>query len=63
MPVLSEISKNLVRVNLTHVPYRGAGPATTDLLGGQVDVMSANAAAVTPFLQDGKLRGIGVTTA
>lgn len=58
-----ELFKNLAKVNLTHVPYRGAGPAITDLLGGQVDVMFATAAAVTPFIQNGKLRAIGVTTA
>jgi tripartite-type tricarboxylate transporter receptor subunit TctC len=63
MPVLSEISKNLAKVHLTHVPYRGAGPATTDLLNSQVDVIFATAAAVTPFLQNGKLRAIGMTTA
>jgi tripartite-type tricarboxylate transporter receptor subunit TctC len=58
-----ELFENLAKVNLTHVPYRGAGPAITDLLGGQVDMMFATAAAVTPFLQSGKLRAIGVTTA
>ena len=58
-----ELFKNLAKVNLTHVPYRGAGPAITDLLGGQVDMMFATAAAVTPFLQSGKLRALGVTTA
>lgn len=57
-----ELFKNLAKVDLTHVPYRGAGPAITDLLGGQVDMMFATAAAVTPFLQSGKLRAIGVTT-
>jgi tripartite-type tricarboxylate transporter receptor subunit TctC len=58
-----ELFKNIAKVSLTHVPYRGAGPAITDLLGGQVDMMFATAAAVTPFLQSGKLRAIGVTTA
>lgn len=58
-----ELFKNLAKVDLTHVPYRGAGPAITDLLGGQVDMMFATAAAVTPFLQSGKLRALGVTTA
>jgi tripartite-type tricarboxylate transporter receptor subunit TctC len=58
-----ELFKNLARVDLTHVPYKGAGPALTDLLGGQVDLMFGTAAAVTPFLQSGKLRALGVTTA
>lgn len=57
-----ELFKNLGKVDLTHVPYKGAGPALTDLIGGQVDMMFATAAAVTPFLQSGKLRALGVTT-
>jgi tripartite-type tricarboxylate transporter receptor subunit TctC len=58
-----ELFKNLAKVDLTHVPYKGAGPALTDLLGGQVDMMFGTAAAVTPFVQNGKLRALGVTTA
>lgn len=58
-----ELFKNLAKVDLTHVPYRGAGPALTDLLGGQVDMMFATAAAVGAFLDSGKLRALGVTTA
>ncbi len=51
------------QVKLTHVPYRGAGPAMTDLLGGQVDMMFATAAAVAPHIASGKLRALGVTSA
>lgn len=58
-----ELFKNLTKTNITHIPYRGAGPAITDLLGGQVDVMFATAAAVGTFLESGKLRAIAVTTA
>lgn len=58
-----EFFRNLAKVDLTHVPYRGAGPAITDLLGGQVDMMFGTAAAVAPFIQSGKLRPLGVTTA
>ncbi len=58
-----EFFKNLAKVEMTHVPYRGAGPAITDLLGGQVDMMFGTAAAVSPFVQSGKLRALGVTTA
>ncbi len=43
-----ELFKSLAKVDLTHVPYRGAGPAMTDLLGGQVDMMFATAAAARP---------------
>lgn len=52
----------LAKVKMTHVPYRGAGPAMTDLLGGQVDVMFATAAAAAPQIAGGKLRALGVTT-
>ena len=58
-----ELFKNLTKTNITHIPYRGAGPAITDLLGGQVDVMFATAAAVGTFVESGKLRALAVTTA
>lgn len=58
-----EMFKNLAKVDITHVPYRGAGPAMTDLLGGQVDFFFGTAAAVSTFLDSGKLRALGVTTA
>jgi tripartite-type tricarboxylate transporter receptor subunit TctC len=57
-----EMLANLAKVQMTHVPYRGAGPAITDLLGGQVDMIFGTAAAVSTFLASGKLRAIGVTT-
>jgi len=58
-----EMFTNLAKVQMTHVPYRGAGPAITDLLGGQVDMIFGTAAAVSTFVDSGKLRAIGVTTA
>ena len=58
-----EMFANLAKVKLSHIPYRGAGPALTDLLGGQVDMMFATAAAVSTFVDSGKLRALGVTTA
>jgi len=58
-----ELFKNLTGTFITHIPYRGAGPALTDLLGGQVDMMFATASAVGPFIQSGKLRALAVTTA
>jgi tripartite-type tricarboxylate transporter receptor subunit TctC len=47
---------------MAHIPYRGAGPALTDLLGGRVDMMFATAAAAMPQIAGGKLRAIAVTT-
>ncbi|MFM8864611.1 MAG: tripartite tricarboxylate transporter substrate binding protein [Limnohabitans sp.] len=57
-----EMFENLAKVKMTHVPYRGAGPAMTDLLGGQVDMMFATAAAAGPHVGAGKLRALAVTT-
>jgi tripartite-type tricarboxylate transporter receptor subunit TctC len=58
-----EMFTNLAKVSMTHVPYRGAGPAITDLLGGQVTMIFGTAAAVSPFVASGKLRAIAVTSA
>ena len=58
-----EMFTNLAKIEMTHVPYRGAGPAITDLLGGQVDMIFGTAAAVASFVESGKLRAIGVTSA
>jgi len=57
-----EMFTNLAKVQMVHVPYRGAGPAITDLLGGQVDMIFGTAAAVSTFVDSGKLRALGVTT-
>ena len=57
-----EMFTNLAKVELTHVPYRGAGPAITDLIGGQVDLFFGTAAAVSTFVNSGKLRALAVTT-
>lgn len=58
-----EMFTNLAKVQMVHVPYRGAGPALTDLLGGQVDLFFGTAAAVAPMVGSGKLRAIAVTSA
>jgi tripartite-type tricarboxylate transporter receptor subunit TctC len=58
-----EMFTNLAKVNMVHVPYRGAGPAMTDLLGGQVDLIFGTAAAVAGLIESGKLRALAVTSA
>ncbi len=58
-----ELFQHLGKVELTHVPYRGAGPALTDVIGGQVDIMFGTAAAVGSFVESGTLKAIAVTTA
>ena len=57
-----EMFCNLARVNMQHIPYRGAGPALTDLMGGQVDMMFATAAAASAQIPGGKLRALAVTS-
>jgi tripartite-type tricarboxylate transporter receptor subunit TctC len=57
-----EMFTNLAKVDMVHVPYRGAGPAITDLLGGQVDMIFGTAAAVSNMVDNGKLRALAVTT-
>ncbi len=57
-----ELFNNLAKVKLTHVPYRGAGPALTDLIGGQVDLFFGTAAAVSKHVEGGKLRALAVTS-
>jgi tripartite-type tricarboxylate transporter receptor subunit TctC len=58
-----ELLKLMAGVDLVHVPYRGNGPALTDLLGGQVQVLFATAPSAIEYIKSGQLRALGVTTA
>ena len=58
----AELFKTTARIDLTHVPYRGASPAYTDLLGGQVDMLFGTAGGVNKFVESGKMRAIAVTS-
>jgi tripartite-type tricarboxylate transporter receptor subunit TctC len=58
-----ELFKMMAGVDLVHVPYRGQGPALTDLLGGEVQVLFATAPGTTDYIATGKLRALAVTTA
>jgi tripartite-type tricarboxylate transporter receptor subunit TctC len=60
--VSGELFKMMTGVNLVHVPYRGGGPALTDLLGGQVQVMLASISSSIEYVRAGKLRPLAVTT-
>ncbi len=58
-----ELFKTMADVDLVHVPYRGQGPALTDLLGGQVQISFATAPGTADYIRTGKLRALAVTTA
>jgi tripartite-type tricarboxylate transporter receptor subunit TctC len=58
-----ELFKMMTRVNLQHVPYRGAAPALTDLISGQVQLMFDNMPSSIEHIRAGKLRALAVTTA
>jgi tripartite-type tricarboxylate transporter receptor subunit TctC len=58
-----ELFKVMTHIDMTHVPYRGAGPAVTDLLGGQVQVYFGSLPPTIEHIRAGKLRMLAVTTA
>ena len=58
-----ELFKNLAKVNMTTVPYKGAAPAITDLIGGQIQVMFTTVASAASLVQGGQLRALAVTSA
>jgi tripartite-type tricarboxylate transporter receptor subunit TctC len=58
-----EMFKMMAGVDMLHVPYRGAGPALTDLLGGQVLTAVTGTTGAIEYVKSGKLRGLAVTTA
>jgi tripartite-type tricarboxylate transporter receptor subunit TctC len=60
--VAGELFKMMAGVDMVHVPYRGQGPALTDLLGGQVQVYFAAAPSAFEYIKAGRLRALAVTT-
>lgn len=58
-----ELFNVMTDARLVHVPYRGQGPALTDLLGGQVQVLFATTPGIAGYVTSGKLRALGITTA
>jgi tripartite-type tricarboxylate transporter receptor subunit TctC len=59
----AELFKSMTGAPMNHVPYKGATPALTDLIGGQVQVMIGNMPPMLPHVKAGKLRALAVTTA
>jgi tripartite-type tricarboxylate transporter receptor subunit TctC len=58
-----ELFKHMAKVNLTTVPYKGAAPAITDLIGGQIQVMFTTVASAASLIEAGQLRALAVTSA
>jgi tripartite-type tricarboxylate transporter receptor subunit TctC len=58
-----ELFKAMAGVEMVHVPYKGAQPALTDVIGGQCQLMFATSASVMPYIKAGRLRALAVTTA
>lgn len=58
-----ELFKDMAKLNLTAVPYKGAAPAITDLIGGQIDVIFTTVASAAALVESGQLRAIAVTSA
>ncbi len=54
---------SLAKIDMVHVPYKGSGPAVSDLIGGQVNYMFDSITSARNHIQSGKLRALAVTTA
>ena len=59
----TELFKSMTGTDLVHVQYKGAGPALTDVIGGQISLTITAMSATLPYIQSGRLRALGVTTA
>jgi tripartite-type tricarboxylate transporter receptor subunit TctC len=57
-----ELLKARARIEMSHVPYRGGGPALTGLLGGEVQIFFSALTQMLPYIRDGRLRGLAVTS-
>jgi len=57
-----ELLRQLTKTEMVHVPYKGAGPAVADVIGGQIQFMIASGPALIPHVRAGRLRAFGVTT-
>jgi len=55
-----ELLKYMAKIDIVHIPYKGAAPATVDVVGGHVQMMFAGLGAALPHIKSGKLRALGV---
>src|SRR5688572_3377215 len=58
----AELFKLVAGVNLTHIAYKGSGPAMIDLMGGHIQLMFENVPTAAPYIKSGKIRALGVTS-
>lgn len=56
-----EMLKNRAGVFITHIPYRGIAPATLDMIGGQIHMVTGTVPALNPFIKDGRVKALAVT--
>ncbi|MSP95849.1 MAG: tripartite tricarboxylate transporter substrate binding protein [Betaproteobacteria bacterium] len=61
--LIGELFKMTAGVDLLHIPYKGAAPAVNDLLGGQVNVIFADVAAILPHVKGGRVKALGIGSA
>jgi len=59
----TEHLRKIAGLDMVHVPYKGGGPALTDLLAGQVGIYFSGISSVLPYVREGRLRGLAVTSA
>jgi tripartite-type tricarboxylate transporter receptor subunit TctC len=57
-----EMLKNRAGVFITHIPYRGIAPATIDMIGGQIQMLTGTVPALAPYIRDGRVKAIAVTS-
>jgi tripartite-type tricarboxylate transporter receptor subunit TctC len=58
-----EMLKNRSGTFITHIPYRGIAPATMDMIGGQIQLVTGTVPALNPFIKDGRVKALAVTSA
>ena len=60
--LITELFNQMAGTRMTHIPYKGTGPALNDLLGGQIQILFGSLPSTIPLIKQNRVRGIGVTT-